>query len=165
MIYVNDFDLFFLCTERTKTSILNQDDEIINANGKKMFCIDNGEDVILLDCDNLKIKTENDDLIELGNRKYCGDLEFNYDNIAGTVVGLYCPDYMSGLNAAGWHLHFISSDKTKGGHVLDVDINSAKLSIDPTQGYNMQLPETEMFPTLDLTKDQSEDIKKVETKD
>ncbi|WP_051588819.1 acetolactate decarboxylase [Ruminococcus sp. NK3A76] len=91
--------------------------------------------------------------------------EFEWENIEGTVVALYCPEYMKDLNAAGWHLHFISSDKTKGGHVLDVDINSAKLSIDPTQGYNMQLPETEMFPTLDLTKDQSEDIKKVETKD
>ena len=91
--------------------------------------------------------------------------EFEWENIEGTVVALYCPEYMKDLNATGWHLHFISSDKTKGGHVLDVDINSAKLSIDPTQGYNMQLPETEMFPTLDLTKDQSEDIKKVETKD
>ena len=50
-------------------------------------------------------------------------------------------------------------------NITDEIIETAKLSIDPTQGYNMQLPETELFPTLDLTKDQSEDIKKVETKD
>lgn len=90
--------------------------------------------------------------------------EFEWQNIEGTIVALYCPEYMKDLNAAGWHLHFISSDKTKGGHMLDVEVDNAKLSIDPTQGFDMQLPETEMFPTLDLTKDQSEDIKKVETK-
>ena len=33
--------------------------------------------------------------------------EFTYSDIKGTVVALYCPDYMDGLNTAGWHLHFI----------------------------------------------------------
>ena len=91
--------------------------------------------------------------------------EFSWDNIEGTVVALYCPQYMEDLNAAGWHLHFVSKDKKYGGHVLELDVDKAELKIDCTQGFNMQLPDTEMFPTLDLTKDQSEDIKKVETKD
>ena len=91
--------------------------------------------------------------------------EFSWDNIEGTVVALYCPQYMKDLNAAGWHLHFVSKEKKYGGHVLELDVDKAELKIDCTQGFNMQLPDTEMFPTLDLTKDQSEDIKKVETKD
>lgn len=91
--------------------------------------------------------------------------EFSWDNIEGTVVALYCPQYMKDLNAAGWHLHFVSKDKKYGGHVLELDVDKAELKIDSTQGFNMQLPDTEMFPTLDLTKDQSDDIKKVETKD
>ncbi len=91
--------------------------------------------------------------------------EFSWDNIEGTVVALYCPQYMKDLNAAGWHLHFVSKDKKYGGHVLELDVDKAELIIDSTQGFNMQLPDTEMFPTLDLTKDQSDDIKKVETKD
>ena len=91
--------------------------------------------------------------------------EFSWDNIEGTVVALYCPQYMEDLNAAGWHLHFVSKDKKYGGHVLELDVDKAELKIDCTQGFNMQLPDTEMFPTLDLTKDQSDDIKKVETKD
>ena len=91
--------------------------------------------------------------------------EFSWDNIEGTVVALYCPQYMKDLNAAGWHLHFVSKDKKYGGHVLELDVDKAELKIDCTQGFNMQLPDTEMFPTLDLTKDQSGDIKKVETKD
>ncbi len=91
--------------------------------------------------------------------------EFSWDDIEGTVVALYCPQYMEDLNAVGWHLHFISEDKKLGGHVLDLEVDTAKLKIDATQGFNIQLPDTEMFPTLDLTIDQSDDIKKVETKD
>ena len=58
--------------------------------------------------------------------------EFSYENIAGTVVGLYCPDYMGGLNAVGWHFHFISDDRTKGGHILELSFKEAKAELDIT---------------------------------
>ena len=89
--------------------------------------------------------------------------EFDFAGASGTVVGLYCPEYMRDLNAAGWQFHFVSEDKQSGGHVLDLDIDNAELKWDSTKGFNMLLPDTKMFPTLDLTTDQSEDIKKVET--
>ena len=88
---------------------------------------------------------------------------FDYENIEGTVVGLYCPPYMADLNAAGWHMHFISGDKAKGGHVLDLDIADADLSWDDIDEFQVKLPQNEMFAGFDLTVDQSEDIKKVET--
>ena len=91
--------------------------------------------------------------------------EFSWEDTEGTVVALYCPQYMNDLNAVGWHMHFVSADHSAGGHLLDIDIDSADLKIDCTQGFNMLLPETKMFPDLDLTIDQSEDIKNVETKD
>ena len=87
---------------------------------------------------------------------------FDYKNIEGTIVGLYCPPYMSYLNAAGWHMHFISKDKTKGGHMLGVHIADAVLTWDDTDGFQMQLPQNEMFSGYDLAADQSEDIEKVE---
>ncbi|MBO5560024.1 MAG: acetolactate decarboxylase [Firmicutes bacterium] len=89
--------------------------------------------------------------------------EFDFDEAKGTVVGLYCPEYMNDLNAVGWHFHFVSEDKQNGGHVLDLDIDNAEVKWDNTDGFNMLLPETQMFPELDLTQDQSADIKKVET--
>ncbi len=64
---------------------------------------------------------------------------FDYSDIEGTVVGLYCPQYMKQLNAAGWHLHFISKDKEKGGHVLGLNVDSADLSLDYTPGFEMRL--------------------------
>ena len=88
---------------------------------------------------------------------------FDYENIEGTIVGVYCPPYMSYLNAAGWHMHFISKDKTKGGHVLGAKITQAVLTWDCIGAFRLQLPHAEMFAGLDLTVDQSADIKKVET--
>ncbi len=87
---------------------------------------------------------------------------FDYENLNGTIVGLYCPPYMSDLNATGWHLHFISDDRTKGGHILGLKLDAAELKMDITDSFAMLLPDDEMFSNFDLTIDQSEDIEKVE---
>lgn len=89
--------------------------------------------------------------------------EFNYDNIKGTIVALYCPDYMNGLNTPGWHFHFISDDKTKGGHILDLAFDSAEAKFDLTQGFNLYLSDNKEFQNMELSKDVSDAIKKVET--
>ncbi len=87
---------------------------------------------------------------------------FDYENVDGTVVGLYCPPYMEKMNATGWHFHFVSDDKTKGGHILGLKFDSADLKWDYTDTFDMIIPDNEMFDEFDLTVDQSEDIKKVE---
>ena len=89
--------------------------------------------------------------------------EFNYENIAGTVVGLYCPDYMGGLNAAGWHFHFISDDRTKGGHILELNFKEAKAELDITPSFDMALSDNGDFQGMELAKDVNDAIKKVET--
>ena len=89
--------------------------------------------------------------------------EFNYDNIKGTVVALYCPDYMGGLNTPGWHFHFISDDKTKGGHILDLQFAGAEAEYDATPEFEMFLPDNDDFQKIELSKDVSDAIKKVET--
>ena len=88
---------------------------------------------------------------------------FDYENIEGTVVGLYCPPYMEDLNAVGWHFHFISEDRQAGGHVLDLSAEDVDVSIDRSDYFAIVLPNNEMFNNFDLTIDQSKDIKKVET--
>ena len=87
---------------------------------------------------------------------------FDYENIEGTLVGLYCPPYMSALNAVGWHMHFISKDRTKGGHVLGVNIADAVLTWDDINAFQIRLPQNNLFAGLDLTVDQSKDIEKIE---
>ena len=91
--------------------------------------------------------------------------EFNYENVKGTVVALYCPDYMGGLNTPGWHFHFISDDKTKGGHLLDLSFTKATAEYDTTPEFDMYLSDNNDFQKMELAKDVSSAIKKVETND
>ena len=89
--------------------------------------------------------------------------EFDYENAEGTIVGLYCPDYMGGLNNAGWHFHYISGDLTRGGHVLKVSVDKATALIDATDGFEMVLAEAEDFQEMDLAKNVDEALHKAET--
>ena len=44
---------------------------------------------------------------------------FDYADIEGDLVGFRLPPFVKGLNVPGWHLHFLSADRTRGGHVRD----------------------------------------------
>jgi len=87
---------------------------------------------------------------------------FEFHDIKGTIVGFYCPDYVEGLNVPGYHLHFITEDRTAGGHVLEFDINDAELSVDYTSELHIILPNTEEFNSLDLTKSKKEELEEAE---
>ena len=90
--------------------------------------------------------------------------EYIYESLEGTIVALRCPDFVEGINVPGWHLHFISKDKTKGGHMLNTDLLSGSLKMDVISEFNMKLPNTDSFSSLDLTRDLSSDTEKVESK-
>lgn len=83
-------------------------------------------------------------------------------NVEGTVVALYTPDYMGDLNAAGWHFHFITNDKTEGWHVLNLSFDEGTVTWDFTDNFKLHLPEWKFFKSLDLTVNQEDDIKEVE---
>ena len=91
-------------------------------------------------------------------------IEFDYENIRGTMIGLYCPNFMSGLNSAGWHFHFITEDRTRGGHVLQVSVSSADAAFDTTPSFTLALPENDTgFQSMDLSRDMDEAIHRAET--
>ena len=85
--------------------------------------------------------------------------EVTRENIRGTVVGLYCPDFMNSLNSTGWHFHFISEDKKFGGHILGMTINRAEAQFDKTDAFRMNLPKMNNFNELNFKKDLSEEIR------
>ena len=43
---------------------------------------------------------------------------FEMADVAGTMLGFRFPDYAEGIEVSGYHLHFVSDDRTRGGHVL-----------------------------------------------
>ena len=85
--------------------------------------------------------------------------EFVAKDISGTLVGLYCPNYMGGLNTPGWHFHFISDDRKQGGHILELSLKEGTIHFDKTDKFNMVLHDDKNFHKMNLAKDMSEDIR------
>jgi acetolactate decarboxylase len=89
--------------------------------------------------------------------------EFDMKNISGTIVGFRCPPFVKGINVPGYHLHFLSNDKSKGGHVLEFELSDGELELDVLNRYILQLPkETEDFAHTDLSKDRGRELEDVE---
>ena len=91
--------------------------------------------------------------------------DFAFENIRGSLVCIYYPDYMDGINAPGWHIHFLSEDKTKGGHVFDLSISEAQVMLSKINKIEIQLPSEPAFDTYSLKQASGDDIKKVEQGD
>ncbi len=89
--------------------------------------------------------------------------EFSMRDISGAIVGFRCPPYVKGINVPGYHLHFISRDKEKGGHVLEFEVESAECEIDVIHRYTLVLPQNESeFSRTDLGRDRSRELMEVE---
>ena len=87
---------------------------------------------------------------------------FLFENIRGSLVGVYFPDYMDGINMPGWHLHFLSEDRSKGGHVFDVSVREGVAKVDKISNIYINLPKEAAFDTYSLKQDLQEEIKSVE---
>ncbi len=87
---------------------------------------------------------------------------FNHTDQKGTLVAVYFPEYMNELNMHGWHLHFLSDDKTKGGHVLGFNNFKGSGQIDEIHEFNMILPIDDSFAKMNFTEDMSGKISSVE---
>jgi len=83
--------------------------------------------------------------------------EFELSETEGTILGFRCPDYAVGIGVPGYHLHFISSDRSTGGHVLDYTLTSGQIEIDHTSSLHLELPETRDFSNANLAAGASAD--------
>lgn len=79
--------------------------------------------------------------------------EFEFQNISGTLVGFWTPEYAKSLNVPGYHLHFISADRAHGGHLLQCRGENLRLQIQREGDYHIVLPETKDFLKANLRRD------------
>lgn len=79
--------------------------------------------------------------------------EFEYHDIEGSIVGIYSPNYVEGMNLPGWHIHFLSRDFKKGGHILKVDANNVKIKVNKLQAWKVLMPEDPDFSKWNLKED------------
>jgi acetolactate decarboxylase len=88
--------------------------------------------------------------------------EFEFQDVTGTLVGFWTPEYARTLNVPGYHLHFLSADRTKGGHLLQCRGHNLRLQIRREAVIALALPETEDFLKADLRRDPAADLARAE---
>jgi len=64
---------------------------------------------------------------------------FELGGVTGTMVGFRLPGYMAGLNAPGYHFHFISDNRLQGGHVLDCVSSDVTVMADTLESVHADL--------------------------
>jgi acetolactate decarboxylase len=65
---------------------------------------------------------------------------FELEDVAGTMLGFRFPAYAEGIEVGGYHLHFISADRRRGGHVLDSRSEGLRVRLDPSNDLHVELP-------------------------
>jgi acetolactate decarboxylase len=81
-------------------------------------------------------------------------------NVGGTLVGFWFPASMRHLNVPGYHFHFLTRDRTAGGHVLDLTLNEGRAAVQPLETITVALPRTP--PTTRPTDRRAAELDQVE---
>ena len=87
---------------------------------------------------------------------------FDFPDCSGDLVGFRLPGYVNGVNAPGWHLHFVDTARRHGGHVLNFSLRSGELRLCHADDYLIRLPAPEVLSELDLNRDWSKEQKRAE---
>jgi acetolactate decarboxylase len=76
---------------------------------------------------------------------------FDFTDVSGTMVGFRLPSYMAGVGAAGYHLHFLTTDREAGGHVLGCRVQEVTAEIDLIGDVSLVLPSDPDFYRVNLS--------------
>jgi acetolactate decarboxylase len=88
---------------------------------------------------------------------------FELGDVSGTMLGFRFPAWVEGIEVAGYHLHFISADRCRGGHVLDSRAAPGlRLRIDPSDNLHVELPPQIELADPDLAAETHEAIARAE---
>lgn len=85
-----------------------------------------------------------------------------YESVAGSIVGFWSPAYMDGVSVSGLHMHFLSEDRSYGGHVLEM-LSGSELELQAAllNEFDLELADNEEFGDAELVVG-GEALKKVE---
>ncbi len=87
---------------------------------------------------------------------------FELTDVDGTMLGFRFPDYAEGIEVSGYHLHFITADRSRGGHVLDSRIGGLRVGLDPSSDLHVELPPGIDLAAADLAGDTHAALDRVE---
>ncbi len=75
---------------------------------------------------------------------------YEVQNITGTIAGFRFPKYTGQMSLTGYHLQFINSERSFGGHILDGNIVNGHIELDGSSRFHLELPDEEEFLKADL---------------
>jgi len=82
--------------------------------------------------------------------------------VEGTMLGFRFPSYAEGIEVGGYHLHFISADRSRGGHVLESRSGELRVRIDPSDDLHVELPPRVELEDLELAAETHAAVEAVE---
>ena len=86
---------------------------------------------------------------------------FKFKDVNGILVGFKTPTYMSDVNVAGYHFHFITRNLSAGGHVLDLEVENGTAALDTITAFFMELSTSDHFSKVELGEDLDAELKTV----
>ena len=65
---------------------------------------------------------------------------YTLTEVNGTLIGFRFPAAASSVNVAGWHFHFLTSDKARGGHVFTLTTGAGRALVQEISDLRIRLP-------------------------
>ena len=75
---------------------------------------------------------------------------FDFPDSEGTLVGFYTPKFLASLSMPGYHFHFLSADRSRGGHLFQCRLKRARIAVQFVPELELNLPLTLDYMTADL---------------
>jgi acetolactate decarboxylase len=88
--------------------------------------------------------------------------EFTFADVEGTLAGFYTPAFLESLSVPGLHLHFLSADRTAGGHLLACRPRRIRAGVQFISTLELALPLSLDYLTCDFARDTGADLDKAE---
>ena len=80
----------------------------------------------------------------------------------GTIAGFFTPAFVSSVSVPGLHLHFLSSDRNRGGHLLECRPRNVRIGVQFISKLELSLPASLEYLTEEFKRDVKQDLDKAE---
>jgi len=87
---------------------------------------------------------------------------FSFENLQGTLVGVYFPSYLAQVNVPGFHFHFVDTKHETGGHVFGLTLSAGTVDVQIIHELDLRLIATPEFYKANLTRNITDEVTQVE---
>jgi acetolactate decarboxylase len=87
---------------------------------------------------------------------------FEFTEVKGTLAGFFTPAFLESLSVPGLHLHFLSTDRRQGGHLLECRPRRVRAGVQFISTLELSLPMSLDYLTWDFRRDTGADLDKAE---